>query len=271
MNADPHKPPSSAAVPLAQGRTAEIYAWGNGHVLKLLREWCPPDWADYEARIARAVYEAGIPSPAPGETVEVNGRRGLIYERLEGVSMLQDMNARPWMLLRHARRLAEIQAQIHRQSIPGLPSYKSRMEVDIRGTTHLAEDVRDKALALLAALPDGKSLCHGDYHPGNILLTQRGPVVIDWMTACAGAAEADAARTRLLLTIGPKAAGDLLSPVLKLAIQFYYWVYRDRYASLQPDTGQQIRRWLPVVAAARLHEDIVPERTALLKLVKDGV
>jgi hypothetical protein len=102
-------------------------------------------------------------------------------------------------------------------------------------------------------------------------MTKRGPVVIDWMTACAGAAWADAARTRLLLTIGPKAAGDLISPVLKMAIQFYYRVYRDRYASLMPDTGQQIHRWLPVVAAARLHEDIVPEREALLEMVKDGV
>jgi len=92
---------------MAQGRTAEIFAWDDHHILKLYRDWCPPDWVEYEARTARAVWEAGIPSPAVGDIVEVDGRRGLIYQRLEGISMLQDMNARPWMLLKHARSLAE--------------------------------------------------------------------------------------------------------------------------------------------------------------------
>jgi hypothetical protein len=72
------------SLPIAQGRTAEVYDWDSKHVLKLYLEWCPRDWVEYEARIARAVYESGVPSPAAGEIVEVNGRRGLIYERLEG-------------------------------------------------------------------------------------------------------------------------------------------------------------------------------------------
>ena len=118
--------------PIAEGRTAEIYSWDDQHVLKLYRDWCPADWVDYEAQIARAVYEAGIPSPQAGEILELNGRRGLIYERLEGVSMLQDMNARLWMLLKHARSLAELQVQINQKSIAGLPSYKDRLRHDIK-------------------------------------------------------------------------------------------------------------------------------------------
>ena len=60
------------STPIAQGRTAEIYLWDEHHVLKLYRDWCPADWAEYEARIAGAIYEAGIPSPAMGEMIEVN-------------------------------------------------------------------------------------------------------------------------------------------------------------------------------------------------------
>lgn len=82
-----------SSTPIAQGRTAEIFPWNDRNILKLYRDWCPPDWVEYEARIARAVFEAGVPSPAAGEIVEINGRRGLIYERLEGISMPQDMNA----------------------------------------------------------------------------------------------------------------------------------------------------------------------------------
>lgn len=259
------------SAPIAEGRTAEIYPWEDGYVLKLFRDWCPSDWVEYEARIARAIYAAGVPSPAAGEIVEINGRGGLVYERLDGITMLQDMNARPWMLFKYARRLAEMHVQIHRQSIPGIPAYKDRLHYDIRNTKHLDEDLRARALARLATLPDGQKLCHGDYHPANILITQRGPVVIDWMTACAGDPWTDVARTCLLLTVGPKGAGDLMSPMIKIAIALYYRTYRSRYHSLVPDRQKQVERWLPLIAAARLSEEIIPEREALIRTAKEGM
>ena len=241
---------------MAQGRTAEIYAWDDQHVLKLYRKWCPPDWVDYEARIARAVYEAGIPSPEAGEILEVDGRRGLIYERLEGVSILQDMNARPWTLWKHARSLAELQAGIHQKFIPGLPTYKDRLHYDISKSPQLTDALRTKAIALLDTLPDARNICHGDYHPGNVLLTRNGPVVIDWMTACSGSPWADVARTSLILSIGAKAAGKQIHPIIRMLIKLYHRTYLNRYHRLIPDTGNELKRWIPVIAAARLNEDI---------------
>jgi Ser/Thr protein kinase RdoA (MazF antagonist) len=263
-------PPSPAApAPLAQGRTAEIYPWDDGHVLKLFRDWCPPDWVEYEAGIARAVYAAGVPSPAPGEILEVNGRRGLIYERLDGVSMLQDLNTHPWIAFKHARSLAELQVQINRQSIPGLPSYKDRLRHDIRKTKHLTEEMREQVLARLAILPDQPNLCHGDYHPGNILITKQGPVVIDWMTACSGSPWADAARTSMTLSIGAKGAQKQIHPIVRTMVKLYHRTYLNRYHVLSPDTEQEMDRWMPVIVAARLNEDIPPERAALLKIIKE--
>ena len=64
--------------PIAQGRTAEIYQWQNNTVLKLYHEWCPSHWVEYESKVAHAVVAAGIPTPAAGEIVEVNGRRGIV-------------------------------------------------------------------------------------------------------------------------------------------------------------------------------------------------
>ena len=256
------------STPIARGRTAEIILWDDDHVLKLYYDWCPSDWAEYESRIAHAVHSAGIPTPAAGEIVEVNGRRGLIYERVEGISMLQDMNSRPWTLLRHARSLAELQIEIHRQSIPGLPSYKERLRYDIGRTQYLAENMRDKCLSQLESLPDGESLCHGDYHPGNILLTRSGPVVIDWMTACSGSHWADVARTSLLLTVGPKGAGKQVSYVIRTAIHLYHRLYLNRYLKAVPDARNELKRWAPVIAAARLNENIAPEREALLNSIQ---
>lgn len=104
------------STPIAQGRAAEIYAWGESQVIKLYREWCPPSWVDHEARVARAVTQAHIPTPAAGEIVEIHGRRGLVYQRVVGISMLDDLNRRPWLLFKPGGALAELQAQIHRLS-----------------------------------------------------------------------------------------------------------------------------------------------------------
>jgi aminoglycoside phosphotransferase (APT) family kinase protein len=184
--------------PIAEGRTAELFAWDAGHVLKLYREWCPPDWVEHEARVARAVTEANIPTPAAGEIVEVNGRRGLVYERVSGGSMLEDLNRHPWLLFRHARSLAELHVQINGLSITGLPSFKGGLEHAIRSAQSLPDDLRQRALLALENLPEGQSLCHGDFHPGNVLLTAQGPIVIDWMTAKSGSPWADVSRTSLL-------------------------------------------------------------------------
>lgn len=253
--------------PIAQGRTAEVYPWKDHQILKLYRDWCPPEWVDYELQIARAVYEAGIPSPQPGGMVQVNGRRGLLYKRLEGISMLEDMNARPWRLFRHARALAELHTAIHRKCFGGLPSYKDRLRYDVGHAPQLAEPLREKILAMLDLLPDGQNVCHGDFHPGNVILTREGPIVIDWMTACSGNPWADVARTRLLLTIGAKAASKQLHPFVRLAIRLYHHAYLHRYRALYDPGVQEWEDWMPIIAAGRLHENIAAESEALLKMV----
>jgi aminoglycoside phosphotransferase (APT) family kinase protein len=161
--------------------------------------------------------------------------------------------------------------KIHQKMIRGLPSYKDRLEHDIRDTFHLTEDLRRKALALLGQLPTGENICHGDYHPQNVIITKKGPVVIDWMTACVGSRWADVARTSLILSIAPKSAGRQASPILKMLVSFYHRVYLNRYIALVPDSENEVDRWRPVIAAARLNEDILPERDELVKIVNGSL
>jgi hypothetical protein len=77
--------------PLASGRTAEVYDWKPGWVLKLFFAWREPEIADFERRIATAISTAGITAPSVGEIVRVNGRVGLLYENCEGQSMNADL------------------------------------------------------------------------------------------------------------------------------------------------------------------------------------
>ena len=80
------------------GRTAEVYAWGDHQILKLYRVDMPREWVHHEARIGQIVAEAGVHAPAIGETVEIDGRLGIIYERITGPAMLGALGRQPWRL-----------------------------------------------------------------------------------------------------------------------------------------------------------------------------
>ena len=256
--------------PFAEGRTANVYDWQDGCILKLYHDWCPPDWAETELRTARAITEAGIPAPGVFELIELNNRRGIVYERIKGISMLRDMNTHPWTLLRHARTLAELHVRIHGLSVAGIQSYRDGLGYTIKRAPYLEDNLRQKALERLASLPDGDRVCHGDFHPGNVLITDQGPIVIDWVTACSGNPWADVARTSMILIIGAKAAGRQVHPLVRSLIALFHRSYLKRYRELKPDQGRELRQWVPVIAAARLDEQITPERAGLLEMIKTG-
>ena len=85
--------------PLAHGRTADIYAWEDGHVLKLFHNWCDLESIRYEADSAHVARASGLPAPAAGDIIQVSGRYGLIYRRVDGPTMLGE-----WLLV-EARKI----------------------------------------------------------------------------------------------------------------------------------------------------------------------
>ena len=82
--------------PIAIGFTAEIYAWHAGQVLKLFNPGISRSSVETEANLTRIVYATGLPVPAVGEIVEIDGRYGLELERVDGITMLQAFTQKPW-------------------------------------------------------------------------------------------------------------------------------------------------------------------------------
>jgi uncharacterized protein (TIGR02172 family) len=255
--------------PMALGRTAEVYAWGEQQVLKLYRDWCPPEWVDFEARVGRIVQEAGLPVPTIGDLVEVNGRCGLVYERLEGVSMLKMLIAKPWTVARFGRLTAELHAAMHTIESPhDLPGQRDRLKRAIERTQALSDDLRRKTLDILNACPDGDRLCHGDFHPDNVLMTPRGPIIIDWMTATRGDPLGDVARTDLLMTVGEPPTGALIRLLTRLMRGVVRSAYLNRYFQLRPARRDELAKWRVMTFAARLEEDIPGEAERLIGFVE---
>ncbi|NLF01393.1 MAG: phosphotransferase [Anaerolineales bacterium] len=263
---------------IARGRTADVLVWTPGTVLKLFHTWFPEAAVRHEARMAHAVHAAGLPVPAAGEVIEHDGRLGLIYERVDGRSMDAEMLAHPWRLPQLTRLLADLHARIHAVgSIPELPCQRKRLVSRITTAPGLSETQRQAALEALAALPDGDRLCHGDFHFGNVLLTARGPIIVDWIDAVIGNPLADVARTVVLAN---GSMSMLRSRVKRAALTWRTRAYTHCVLALETKGAQADRRqqaqaeyraWLPVVAAARLDEGIQEIAPWLLSQVVTGL
>lgn len=148
---------------IGRGRDAEIVDAGPGLVLRRLLQ---PRPGGQEADVMRWVVDHGYPAPRVVEETD----DGMLMQRVDGPTMLERLGARG--VRRSMRTLAELHAQLHALPVPpGLPT----------------------------PYGDGSTLLHGDLHPGNVILSGDGPVVIDWTNACAGPAGADLATAWLLI------------------------------------------------------------------------
>jgi Ser/Thr protein kinase RdoA (MazF antagonist) len=250
---------------LAEGRTAEIYTWGEGQILKLFRPGWPERSCRYEHRMALASQQTGYRVPAVGDLVEIEGRHGIIYQRVEGRTMLQVMSKRPWKAGCFGRQLAQLHAEMHTYTAEGLPLVVERLISKIQRAPRLGEDEKQRILAHLDALPVGDKLLHGDFHPDNIMLTKDGPIIIDWIDAAIGHPLADVARTMVIASVGIPPEERLLGTFVK----FFLRPYLPTYFNHSPYSRGELDAWMLPVAAARLQENIPHEIEALLKIVRE--
>ncbi len=255
---------------IGTGRTADVFAWGNEHVLKLYQAWMPRVAIEREFAITCIAHTTGLPVPATEEIVEVDGRLGIVFERLHGPSLLKVLEAQPWKLFSIARWQAELHAKMHACSLPP-DTYSQRQQIE-RGlelATGLSEAEKQTILDSLARLPEANAVCHGDFHPDNIILTDHGPVIIDWMTGTRGHPLCDVARSVLLLRTGglPPRISLLMGLFINASRKILVSVYLNHYTSLQGVSRSEISAWeLPLLAARLFEVENYPQEKRILLL-----
>jgi aminoglycoside phosphotransferase (APT) family kinase protein len=156
---------------IASGRDSDIYEYGPGLVLRRARNGRS---LEVEARTMDYVRNRGYPVPFVDQIVEDG--TALVMERIAGPSMVRAISSRPWRMGTLARVLAGLHWRLH--------------EID-------APDWLKPAPG-----PPGTALLHLDLHPLNVMVGERGPVVIDWPNAARGDPAADVALTWVVLEAG---------------------------------------------------------------------
>ena len=256
---------------IGKGMTAEVFQWQQDKVLKLYFDWVTDNWVTQEASIGKAIYEIGIQSPAVYDTLkDEEGRLGIIFERIDGKSMLEILIKKPWRIFSFAGKMARLHNNIHKHSFGNLSSAKEKFTKVITNIAGLSQDKKSKIILYLDDLTTGDSICHGDFHPDNILVAGKGKeVIIDWTNAYTGCPLSDVARTRILITTPyiPPGTPKLLGFVSMIFKKLLYATYLREYLSISKLKGRDICAWTLPIAAARLSENIPGEEKWLLDII----
>jgi Ser/Thr protein kinase RdoA (MazF antagonist) len=149
---------------------------------RVLRRYRAGGDVSAEAAVMRHVAGHGYPVPA----VHAAEGTDLVMDRLTGPTMFESLLAGELAMDDGAAMLAGLLDRLH---------------------------------AIPASAP-ARSVLHLDLHPQNVMLTARGPVVIDWRNATEGPAELDVAMSALILAQvavagAPPGVDELLDGLLR--------------------------------------------------------
>ncbi|MBQ3049657.1 MAG: phosphotransferase [Oscillospiraceae bacterium] len=213
-----------------------VYRDGDRCIKVFNAEYSKTDVLNEALNQAR-MEEAGLNVPKVIEVTTIDGKWAIVSEYIRGKTLAQLMKEEPEKSGEYIELLVELQMSIHRKSAPLLSRMKDKMSRKI-AETELDATTRYDLHARLEAMPKHSKVCHGDFNPTNVIIAQDGAAyIIDWSHATQGNAAADAAHTYLLLQLkGYPAEAEL---------------YLDTYCQKSDTEKQYVRRWIPIVAAAR--------------------
>ncbi|MCC6720476.1 MAG: phosphotransferase [Acetobacteraceae bacterium] len=236
---------------LGGGRRAEVFALGEA-VFKAFSPGTRRAAVEREAAAQRLAAALGAPVPRVRFVGCIAGRLGIAMDRVPGPALGERLMAGRDAPQAGLARMLRLHLALHALPGAGLPGLHPRLAARI-GAAPLVAARRGALLAGLAALPPGDRLCHGDFHPFNILGPPGAEQVIDWADAASGAPLADACRTSVLI-----------APVDAALAR----AYLDHYVRAAGADPAEAASWLPIVAAARLGEAIPGEEAALRPLAE---
>ncbi len=216
-------------------RNNKIYTDGT-YAYKIFNKGYSKQDVFAEAAISSRVEALNIKVPAIEEIVQIDGQWAFKYPFIKGDSIYDRISSDPAHTEQYIDQLITVQTSIHTYKCPNLPLQKQKLSDSIR-LSNLDKALKFDLLDMLDSSPTHKKLCHGNFTPHNVILSDDGPYITDWNHACQGNASADIARTYLWMRIYTPEYAD---------------IYLEKFCAITGTTMQYVKNWIPIVAAARL-------------------
>jgi hypothetical protein len=248
---------------IGEGVSADIHAWAPGQVVKLFKAGVPQRISRWEARMTRAVFAAGGPAPEVLDEVTVEGRFGIVLGRLDGPTLLQFYRSGAITFGQAGAILASLCLSVHKTPPPpDVALLRDWMDGSLRRSGGaVSEHIATGILALIERLRPGDGLCHGDLHPGNVIMAADGPRLIDWGGATRAPAGLDLACCHVILCeLTPEIIDDPERP------RAYNAVMRSEYARLTDMSPEALTAAIePYLSVARVRVLLGPAGSSALR------
>ena len=194
---------------IGQDAQADVHVWAPGQVVKLFKAGTPRRVTWWEARMTRAVFAAGAPALEVLDEVTLEGRFGIVMRHLDGPTLLFLSRSGAMTPEQTGAILAALCISVHKTPPPPeVFCLRDRMDSALRHGT-LPRHIATGILSLIERLEPGDGLCHGDVHPGNVIMTADGPRLIDWIGATRAPAGLDLASCHVINSeIAPETVDD---------------------------------------------------------------
>ena len=229
-----------------------IYRDGDRCIKVFSEDYSKADVLNEALNQAR-IEETGLNIPAVLEVTMVDGKWAIVSEYIKGKTLAQMMQEEPAKKDEYLEMLVDIQLQVQSKTCPMLGKLKDKMNRKI-SMSELDATTRYELHTRLEGMPKHKKVCHGDFNPSNVIITEDGtPYILDWAHATQGNASADAARTYLLFWLN----GDIDGAKK----------YLDLFCKKSDTAKQYVQKWMPIVAASQSVKGNEKEREFLLSWV----
>ncbi len=206
-----------------------------------------------EALNQARVEETGLNVPKILEIRTVDGKWAIVSEYIKGKTLAQLMEESPEKKAEYIDLFVDIQLAVHSKVCPMLSKLKEKMNRKILASD-LDATTRYDLHTRLEGMPKHNKLCHGDFNPSNVIITDDGkPYILDWSHATQGNASADVARTYLLFWLN----GDIEGAER----------YLDVFCEKSGTEKRYVQKWMPIVAASQSVKGNEKEREFLLSWV----
>ncbi len=202
-----------------------------------------------EALNQARVEETGLHVPIVHEVTLMDGKWTIVTDYIKGKTLAQLMLENPEKKDEYLEFFVDLQIEVQSKRCPLLTKLRDKMSRKISQTDFDAT-TRYELFTRLDDMPKHSKLCHGDFNPSNIIITEDGtPYILDWSHATQGNGSADAARTYLLFWLN----GDINGAEK----------YLELFCAKSRIEKKYVQKWMPIVAASQTVKGNEKEREFL--------
>ena len=206
-----------------------------------------------EALNQARIEETGLNIPKILEVTMIEGKWAIVSEYIKGKTLSQLMEENEDKKDEYIELLVDLQLEVQSKKSPLLNKLKDKMNRKI-SESNIDATTRYDLHTRLEGMPKHNKVCHGDFNPSNIIITDDSTAyILDWSHATQGNASADVARTYLLFWL----AGDIEGAKK----------YLDIFCEKSDTAKQYVQKWMPIVAASQSVKGNEKEREFLLSWV----